>query len=159
MIARINRTWENIKENIKTSAKESVSLHKLKELKPSFDEEHLGFLDQRKQAKLYCLQDRSQSNVDNMNSVRPEARSHFRNRKNAYLEAKIEELETNSKIKNIGDLYRGISDFKNGYQPKTGMVTGEKGDVVADSHSNLARWKNHFSQLLNIRGVNDVRQT
>jgi hypothetical protein len=23
----------------------------------------------------------------------------------------------------------------------------------------LARWKNHFSQLLNIHGVNDVRQT
>jgi hypothetical protein len=30
---------------------------------------------------------------------------------------------------------------------------------VADSHSILARWRNHFSQLLNIHGVNDVRQT
>jgi len=25
--------------------------------------------------------------------------------------------------------------------------------------SSLARWRNHFSQLLNVRGVNDVRQT
>jgi len=32
--------------------------------------------------------------------------------------AKIEELETNSKIKNIRDLYRGINDFKKGYQPR-----------------------------------------
>ena len=31
--------------------------------------------------------------------------------------------------------------------------------MVADSHSILARWRNHFSQLLNIHGVNDVRQT
>ena len=31
--------------------------------------------------------------------------------------------------------------------------------MVADSHSTLARWKNHFSQLLNVHGVNDVRQT
>jgi hypothetical protein len=33
----------------------------------------------------------------------------------AYIsKAKIEDLETNSKIKNIKDLYRGISDFKKG---------------------------------------------
>ena len=31
--------------------------------------------------------------------------------------------------------------------------------MVADSHSILARWRNHFSQLLNIHGVKDVRQT
>ena len=61
--------------------------------------------------------------------------------------------------KNIRDLYRGISDFKNGYQPRTNIVKDEKGDLVTDSHSILARWKNHVSQLLNIHGVNDVRQT
>jgi hypothetical protein len=37
-------------------------------------------------------------------------------------------------------------------------VKDEKGDLVADSHSILARWRNHFSLLLNIHGVNDVRQ-
>jgi hypothetical protein len=31
--------------------------------------------------------------------------------------------------------------------------------LVADSHSVLVRWRNHFSQLLNIHGVNDVRQS
>jgi hypothetical protein len=31
--------------------------------------------------------------------------------------------------------------------------------MFADSHSILTRWRNHFSQLLNINGVNDVRQT
>jgi len=30
--------------------------------------------------------------------------------------------------------------------------------LFADRHSILARWKNHFSQLLNVHGVNDVRQ-
>jgi uncharacterized protein YoaH (UPF0181 family) len=43
----INRVWENIKENIKTSAKECFSLHEMKQHKPWFDEESLGFLDQR----------------------------------------------------------------------------------------------------------------
>jgi len=31
--------------------------------------------------------------------------------------------------------------------------------LVADSHSILARLRNDFSQLLNVHGVKDVRQT
>jgi FMN-dependent NADH-azoreductase len=32
------------------------------------------------------------------------------------------------------------------------------GDPLADSHCILKRWKNYFSQLLNVHGVSDVRQ-
>ena len=31
--------------------------------------------------------------------------------------------------------------------------------MFADCHSSLARWRNHFPQLLNVHGVNEVRQT
>jgi hypothetical protein len=31
--------------------------------------------------------------------------------------------------------------------------------LVKDSHSILARWRNPFSQLFNVHGVNDVTQT
>jgi hypothetical protein len=39
------------------------------------------------------------------------------------------------------------------------MVKAENGDLLADSHSILNRWKNYFCQLLNVHGVNNVRQT
>jgi len=104
------------------------------------------------------VQDPSQSNVDNLNNVRREVSRHFRNKKKAYLTAKIEELEANSKINNIRDLYRGINDFKKGYQPRCNIVKDEKGDLVADSHSILARWRKYFSQLFNVHGVKDVGQ-
>jgi len=32
--------------------------------------------------------------------------------------AKIDQLETNSKITNIRDVYKGINDCKKGYQPR-----------------------------------------
>jgi hypothetical protein len=73
------------------------------------------------------------------------------------LKAKIEKPETNSKIKNIRDLYGDINDFKKGYQPKTNIVKDEKGSLFADTYSVVARWKNHSSQLLNVHSVNDVR--
>jgi len=75
------------------------------------------------------------------------------------MNAKIEELENNSNIKNIKEWYRSLSDFKKGYQPRTNIVKDEKGDLVAESHSILSRWRNRFSQLLILHGVNDVRQT
>ena len=85
------------------------------------------------------VQDQNQSNVDNLNNVRREASRHSRNKKKEYLKAKIEELETNSKIKkNIRDLCRGNSYFKKAYQPRTNIVKKEKGDVVTDPHSILA---------------------
>ena len=102
------------------------------------------------------LQDSNHSNVDNVNNVRHEARGHFRNKKTEYLKAKLDEFETNSKTKNFRDLYRGIIDCKKGYQPGTDTVKSEKGDLVTDCHSILARWRNHFSQLLNVPGFNDV---
>jgi hypothetical protein len=83
----------------------------------------------------------------------------FRTKKREYLKNKINELETNSEHKNIRDLYRGINEFKKGYQPTTNMVKAENGDLLADFHSILNRWKNYFCQLLNVYGVNDVRQT
>jgi hypothetical protein len=64
------------------------------------------------------------------------------------LKAKIEELETNSKINKIRYLYRGKNDFKKGYQPRIIIVKDEKGDLVAHSHSIMARWRNYFSQIL-----------
>ena len=54
----------------------------------------------------------NQNNVDNLNNVRREASRHFRNKKKEYLKSKIEELQSNSKIKTIRNFYRGISVFK-----------------------------------------------
>ena len=132
---------------MKTSATESLGMHEMKQHKPWFDKECLGILYQRKQAKMQWIQDPSKSNADDLNNVRRDASRHFRNKKKAYLRAKIEELETNSKINNIRDLYRGINDMKKGCQPRTRTVKDEKGDLVADSHSIMARWRNFLPDI------------
>ena len=64
------------------------------------------------------IQDPSQSNVDNFNNIRRDVSRHFRNKTKVYLKVKIEELETNSKNNSVRVLYRGINDFKKGYQPR-----------------------------------------
>ena len=72
--------------------------------------------------------DPSQNNVDNLNNVRRGASRHFTKKEKEYLKVEIEELENNSKIKNIRDLYRGINDFKKGYQPRTSIVKDDNGE-------------------------------
>jgi hypothetical protein len=36
------------------------------------------------------------------------------------------------------------------------IAKDEKGDLVADSHSIMTRWRNYFSQLLNVHGAKDL---
>jgi hypothetical protein len=43
----------------------------------------------------------SKPNEDGLNSVTHGTSTHFRNKKKEYMKAKIDHLETNSKIKNI----------------------------------------------------------
>jgi hypothetical protein len=92
-------------------------------------------------------------------NVRREARRHFRNKKREYLKEKFNEIELNSKNKNIRDLYRGITEFKKGYKPKTNLVKDERGDLLADPQKIFTRWKNYFCQLLNVQRVGGIRQT
>jgi hypothetical protein len=53
---------------------------------------------------------------------RHEASRTFRTRKREYMKDEINELETNSKNKNIRDLYRCINEFKKGYQSRSNLV-------------------------------------
>jgi hypothetical protein len=116
-------------------------------------------VDQRKQARLQWLQDPSEVNEDNLCNIRREASRYFKNKKREYLKDKINEIELNNKNKNIRDLYRGITEFKKGYQPRTNLVKDERGDLLADLQTVLTRWKNYFCQLVNVQGVGGIRQT
>jgi uncharacterized protein YPO0396 len=60
-------------------------------------------------------------NEDNLSDVRREASRHSRNKEREYLKDKIKELESNTKNK-IRDLYRGIKEFKTGYQSIASLV-------------------------------------
>jgi hypothetical protein len=103
-LENINRAWENIKEYIKISAKETLVLYELAQHKPCFDEECSQSLGQRKQAQMQWLHDPNQHNVDNLNNARHEASRHFRNKKGEYLKAKSNELEINSNNNNVREL-------------------------------------------------------
>ena len=58
------------------------------------------------------VQDRNQNNIDNLNNIRREASRHFRNKKKEYPKAKINELETHTKTKNIRVSYWGINNLR-----------------------------------------------
>jgi hypothetical protein len=55
-------------------------------------------------------------------------------------------------------LYNGINEYKRDYIPRRNLVKDKNDDLIADSCNILNRWKNNFSQLLNVRRVSDVRQ-
>ncbi|KAJ4430139.1 hypothetical protein ANN_22349 [Periplaneta americana] len=150
----VNSVWENIRDSIKIAAEQSIGYYETKKKKPWFDEDCCMVVERRKQAKLKLLQDPVEEKRDNYFNERREASRTLRNKKRGYLKEKLNEVETNSKNKNIRDLYKGIKEFKNGYQPRVNVIKDENGDLLADSPSILNRWKNYFAQLLNVHRPN-----
>jgi hypothetical protein len=106
----MNRAWEYIRENIKTSAKDSLGHYELQQHKLWSDDDCSKLKDRRKQVKLQWLQNPSQVNENNIDNVRRETSS-FQGQKREYLKNKINELETDSKNKNIRD----TNEFKKGH--------------------------------------------
>jgi hypothetical protein len=78
------------------------------------------------------LQNPNQINGDNLQNVRRETSTTFRNKKREYLKGKINDLETNNKKKNIRDLCRGINEFKKGYQHRINIIKDENGNLLGD---------------------------
>jgi hypothetical protein len=74
----INRAWDNIRENNKISAQESLCYCESKHRKPWFGEGCSKLVDQSKQAKLQWLQDPGEENEGNLSDIRREASRHFR---------------------------------------------------------------------------------
>jgi hypothetical protein len=104
------------------------------------------------------LQNTNQINGESLKNLRREANRTFMIKKRECLKGKIKEVETNNKNKNIRDLYRGINEFKKGYQPRINIIRDENGNLLADPQNVLNRWKNFFNEVLNVHGVHDVRQ-
>ena len=133
-----------IRDNIKVAAGESIGHYEVKKKKPWFDDNCSNVVERRKKAKLKFLQDPTQLNRDNYHTERWETSRALRNKKRDYLKGKLSEIETNSKNRNITNLYKGIKDFKNGYQARVNVIKNENKEFY-DSNSILNRWKNYFS--------------
>ena len=128
-------------------------MHEWKQHKPWFDEECLGFLNQRKRAKMQWVQDPCQSNVDNLNSVRREVSRHFRNKKK---ERKLRAFE-NMVLRSI-------------FGPRRDEVTGEwrrlhneelsdlysSPNIVRLIKSRRMRWAGHVARMGEERGAYSV---
>jgi hypothetical protein len=66
-------------------------------------------------------------------NLRCETSRIFRNRSNKF--------ETDNKNENIRHLYRGINEFKKGYQPRINIIKDENSNLLTDTQSVLNRRK------------------
>jgi hypothetical protein len=57
----------------------------------------------------------------------------FQEQEREYMKDTINEMESNSKNKNIRDLCRGVNEFKKGYQLRTKFVKDERGYLCRSS--------------------------
>ena len=71
-------------------------------------------------------------------------------KKKGKLKPKFRNLKLTVKSKILGTCIGASVTLRRGTRSRTNIVKDDKGDLVADSHSILARWRNYFSQILNV---------
>ena len=65
-------------------------------------------------------------------------------------------LQLTARSKTLGTCIGASMTLRRVTSPDAIIVKDEKVDLVADSHSIVARWRNYFSQLFNVHGVKDA---
>ena len=75
------------------------------------------------------------------------------------MKAKINKLTENRTNKNIREMYKGINEFKNGYQPRTYVIEKDDCTIVADTSSILSRQKQFYSNLLNVNQCTNLEES
>lgn len=88
------------------------------------------------------------TNIDNLENIICESRR-FQEKAREYLK----QLLTKANNRHVGDMYKGVNKSQKGYQPIKNMI----GDLLADFHNILNRWKNLFSQLVKVHRVGVVK--
>jgi metal-dependent amidase/aminoacylase/carboxypeptidase family protein len=83
-----------------------------------------------------------QNKWGNLSNVRAEVSGYFRNKKREYLKDTIDKLATINK--NIRHMYKGISKFKRGHQPRNNIVKDGNDDLLADFYKILNTLKKYF---------------
>jgi hypothetical protein len=145
----ISRAWEPITENIKISANESVDYYELKKHKQWFGQRCSKWFVERKQATLQWLQDRNEINksVD----IRRETSRQFRKKRGNIWKIKLMSLQRTVRTRTLETCIEEETNLWGAANLEViNLVKDENGDPLADSHNILNRWRNYFSQLLNV---------
>lgn len=55
------------------------------------------------------------------------------------------------------ETYRGLNEFKKGYEPRAKLMKDENFDLLLGYHNVSNRWKYYFSQVLGVHGVKEEK--
>ena len=143
---------------------EIVSKHLKKEKqgfwnKPWFDQEYSELPNKRNREILLWIQNPNDQTAEEFTIVKHDTCRTFKKKKSDYMKAKVNKLEENSENKNIREMYKGISKFKKGYQPRAYVIKKHDGTIVADTNSILSRWERFHSNLLNVNQSTSIEES
>ena len=146
----VDKQWENIRDAIVKSAEATVGFCKRHKNKPWFDEDCVKIAKVRNEARIAWLTKNTDETRNQFINIRQAAHNMFKNKKRQYLKRKIEEINENCQNNNVRDMYKGINNFRKGFQATTEMVKDENDNLITDSSGVLNTWKNYFDRLLNV---------
>ena len=82
------------------------------------------------------LQNPNDQTAEDFTNIRHDTCRTLKRKKRNYMKVKVNTHEENSKTVN-GEIYKGINEFKKGYQPHAYIIKKHDGTIVADTSNIL----------------------
>lgn len=148
----VESRWKNIQTALTEAARNVLGHQKKRSKKNWYDDECKQLVEERQKARKKMLDDPTIESIENHKESRKRARKIFRQKKRRQEREAMAKMENNYNSRNMGQFFREVTSFKNGYRPRLGSILKAPDDtIIADRGRVIEAWKQHFEQMLNVQ--------
>jgi hypothetical protein len=144
----IEDEWNCIKNSIINAAHTTVGETTRSRNKDWYDDEVRYVVEQKKQARMRCLQRNTRANRDLYNEKRVLATRTCRNKKREALGRKIDSIIENHRKNESRKVHKKLKEVTQEYRPKAIACKDSQGNLLTEKDDIVNRWKEYFSGIL-----------
>lgn len=133
--------WAYFKTTVSQSADEAIGHARPQPKKPWISVQTLEIIEQRRAARL-------RGDLDEYRGLNKTRNVAIAKDREAYWRREAEQLETAAKNNNMSEVFKMLRRIRAGPRHKSSLVKDTHGNIISIESDCIARWQEHFSQLL-----------
>jgi hypothetical protein len=140
---------KRIKEVIVKAAKQTLGYQPKPDRRGRFDDECRLAVGEENIAYKKWIDRPTRIKRQEYERLRKVAHKTCKNKKRAYIDNCIRNIEENIKDKHIRNAYKDVGLLKGGFTPRTDLCRGINNETLANAEDTKTRWRTYFQDLLN----------
>ena len=141
--------WQHLNQMLKEEATDIIGFESPNDRNTWFDDDCARVTESKNAARIKKMERPTRSAVEQYRSQRREEKRIHKRKKREFQDRTLSELE---RLRNMNDsrkYYKILNDQRRGFNPQVNMCRALDGTLLTNKTDVLARWQEHFDDLLN----------